>query len=527
MGEIRRLIFDKFDGSGGWWANGSGQINSGIVALLTGMRPVADGAGAALVPAQRNTATAGVPLDTRSFAVQYNGGVYFSAGSKLYKMTATANLFTGYADQTFPGGTITDMVVHDSLIYICNGGGNIRTYDGTTFVDVTATLGGANLSNNVGSYNGVLFWRGGTADTLNWRVIATPANYSRILGAGNIRRILGAAGSLWVGCQGGLFRLRGTLKAGNPTTLPGKLDIFEPDIVQVLVTDFNLPSGFSDQNFSYMQAAHGYLWFWANGRVYRVSISEAGGPGRPEVEPQPIYGKLRGMAICDGLVVVCVDSGGFRYLWAWELGRGWWLINSGGNTSTNWNAPFSGLAVAKDAAVCALQSNELNLARFPLDNSYLMGRNSNTFALVDASQQGFIDLPALGPDDLGRGGSNPVKTARPLRLTAVWGIPFNLTDGPDFTNYITGGSSAGAITFEFWISTNAGASWVMLGTYAPPTYNDFSNGRNVWEIPAALGEAIALGGNQPGFWQFRLSVVGPYAPVVKRIILDVEIERLK
>ena len=530
MSEIKRLIFDKFDGSGGWWSSTARQVNDGRVGLLTGMRPVVDGTAAALVPAQRITLLAGTPSDTRSCAAVFGGNVYFSAGLKLFKMTANGSgLFTGYSDLLFPSGTITDMVVHEGLLYIANTGTKIHSYDGTTFLDVTATYTNAGVANNsLGSYNGIFFWRGGTTDTLNWRVVAgTPTNYSRGLGAGNIRRILGAAGSLWLGCQGGLFRLRGTPRAGAPSTAPGVLNLFEPEIVKVLDTDYNLPGGGpNEQNFTQMQAAHGYLWFWANGRVYRVKISEADGPGAAEVEPQPLFGKFRGMGLCDGLVVVSLESNGFRYLWAWELGRGWWLIDSGGSSSLNFNTPFSGLAIAKDAAVCCFLYNEFNLVRYPLDNGYLIGRNSTTFGLSDVSRTGYIDLPAISPDDLGRGSSAAVKSARLLRVTAEWGIPGNLNDFADVTNYRVGGSSAGAISYEPWISVNAGASWVMLGPYAPPDYTNFGNGRNVWEIPAALGEAIKLGGVTPAYWQVRLAVVGPYAPPVKRIIVDCALERI-
>ena len=164
--------------------------------------------------------------------------------------------------------------------------------------------------------------------------------------------------------------------------------------------------------------------------------------------------------------------------------------------------------------------------RYPLDNGYLIGRNSNTFGLSDVSRTGYIDLPAISPDDLGRGSSAAVKSARLLRVGVEWGVPGNLNDFADVTNYRVGGSSAGAISYEPWISVNAGASWVMLGPYAPPDYTNFGNGRNVWEIPAALGEAIKLGGVTPAYWQVRLAVVGPYAPPVKRIIVDCALERI-
>jgi len=528
LGNVYQLVFDEWRSSGRWWAGVGETLNDGRAARLEGVRPVAGGAAAVLIPAARFYTQAGTPSEARYTAAVYKNIVYFSIGNKLYKLTNNAsNLFTGYVDT---GGvfspTVTDLVVHEGLLYIATSA-NLWSYDGTTFTDVTATFGAATY---VGSYGGLLFWRTGAAtDVLNWRVPATSTNYSRGIGAGVIRRILGAAGALWIGSQGGLYRLEGVLKAGNPSTAPGALNLFEPKITEVLKTDYNFATTNIDQNFTNMMAAQGYLWFWANGRVYRLAFSEASGPGSAKVEPQPLFGKLRGMNVCDGLVVVALESQGFRYLWAWEAEHGWWLVESGSSTANNYSLPFSGLPQCKDGAIITPMYNALDIARWPLDNSYLAGRNPNVSGLTDVSNTGFVTLPAFGLADLARaaGMAGRSVVARLLAVGVEWGVPANLNDWADFTPYIVGGSSAGAITFEVWLSINAGASWVMLGNYAPPDYNTFGNGKRSWALSAGQGEAVTLTGNTPGWYQVRLKVAGPHAPALKRLWVEYRLDEVQ
>jgi hypothetical protein len=523
----RRLVFEGWRGLGNPVSGGKEPLSQGQPAKLEGIRPVAGGALAMLAPAERSFSVAGTHASPRAVSAYYSGVTYFSINNKLFKLTADGNqLCTGFVDTglsfTF---AITDLCVHNELLFIAEGSTKIHTYNGTTLTDVTATYG-AGLY--LASYAGMLFWKT-SAGTLNWRIPATSTNYNQILGT-NITSLTVGGGSLWVGGESGLWRVTGHLKAGNPYDAPGVLNLFEPEIAQVLAVAPFRPNFYpTSYNFFRLVAAHGYLWFPLNGRLCRMRFSDSLGAGQGVLEPQPLFGKSRGLGLCDGLVVWVCESGDRRYVWCWEPEGGWWLLGKGIFSSQNYGQPFSGYPGCKDAAVCVTTWDQFRVSRWPFDGSYQVGRNPNLFGLSDLSNTGYVYLPLFGPDDLAKaGGENGNGTvARLLAIGLEWGTPGEPADWFDPSPYLPGGGSAGAVSFEVELSTNGGMSWSGLGSYAPPTVEEFRNGRKRWTLSEVQGEAVTTGGSQPARYQFRVRVSGPHAPALSRIWLDYRLERLR
>ncbi|NWJ48707.1 MAG: hypothetical protein HXX08_22840 [Chloroflexi bacterium] len=287
LADVRRMVFEDWQADADWYASEPGKP-----AQLQGVRPLLGGTAVTLPPAPRSFALAGTPSESRYSVCVYNSTNYFSIGSKLYKLTADASKsFTGFVDTGLSfAGSISDMCVHNGLLFIACLSSKTYTYDGATLIDVTATYGGSFF---FGGYAGMLFWTsGGSSEVLNWRIPATSVNYSQNIGA-IVAALVPAGGSLWVGGETGLFRLTGHLRAGNPSSAPGVLNLFEPELVLVApVSPFRpLASQLSEYNFYRMVAAHGYLWFPVNGRLYRLRFSDSLGVAQGIIEPQPLYGK--------------------------------------------------------------------------------------------------------------------------------------------------------------------------------------------------------------------------------------------
>jgi hypothetical protein len=467
----------------------------------------------------------GTPSENRYRSFSYNNVTYVSIGNKLYKITAAAGLYTGFVDTglTFTS-SISDMVVFNNLLHIAQSGAKLLTYDGVTLTDVTATYSGAWY---LAVYADMLFWTSGVSQTLNWRVTATPANYSRA----NYWIITGmcvASGSLYFGDVSGLYKLNGILKAGTPST-PGTLNLFEPEIVKVLSLPTLYQLEIADYNYGQMQYWAGYLWYWANGRVWRLKPSDNLGSGEGIPEVQPLFGRLRGMAVCDGLLVVALKSGSMKYLWAWESVHGWWLVESGSAAANDYTTPFSASIMAKDAGLCTVMNGTFNLARWPIDNTYLSGRNPNNFALADVSNTGYVVLPGFGLDDLATAGGfdNRGVVARLLACGVEWGFPGDVNDWFDATAYAAGGGSAGAVTFGAEISIDGGVTWVSLGSFAPINVQGYRSGKARFAIAAAQGEAINLTAAYPALYIIRVKAVGPNSPALHRVWVDYKLERVQ
>ncbi|MEI7556872.1 hypothetical protein, partial [Candidatus Chlorohelix sp.] len=520
LSDVRRLVFEDWKASADWYEVGK-------LAQLQGARPVWGGTAVTLPPAPRSYALAGTPSENRYSACVYGNLNYFAIGNKLYKLTADANRnFTSFVDTglTFAAG-ISDMCVHAGLLFIACVSSKTYSYDGTTLTDVTATYGGSFF---VASYAGMLFWVSGGADVLNWRIPATGTNYSQNMGV--ILSLVPAGGSLWLGVEMGLSRLTGHLRAGNPSAAPGVLNLFEPEIAMVApVSSFRPTTAAAEYNFYRMVAAHGYLWFPVNGRLYRMRFSDSLGMGQGIVEPQPLYGKSRGLAFCDGLVVWVCESGGWRYIWCWSPEVGWWLLDAGGLTTQNYGQPFCGFPTCRDAAICCTLQGEIRVTRWGLDSSYPSGRNPSSFGLSDVLATGYIRLPLLGLEACAKaGGENGREVA--ARITAIgveWGLPGYLNNWFDPSPYVTGGASAGTIKFTPQFSTNAGATWSSLTAYAPLTGALFQNGKYRWSVDSTYGEAITEAGTQPGCYEIMLKLEGAHFPAVRRVWLEYRLERVQ
>ena len=199
-------------------------------------------------------------------------------------------------------------------------------FDGSNFV--TLSYGGDLCA----SYGGVFFVAIG--QTLRW-LVNSVTWYSRDLGA-TITALTEWDSALWVGTEGGLFRAAGRLMPRDPVNNLGTLDYFEVAIGEVFgaaatISDTAHPQG---RNFYGMCGFDGWLWFWLAGRVWRGRFSmgqtDANGAGHFLVEPQPIFGSNRGMAICGGLIVAALKDSSYSTLWVYDpMVSGWWALERG------------------------------------------------------------------------------------------------------------------------------------------------------------------------------------------------------
>lgn len=528
------------DNAGKLGNNSAPSSGEGLVADLVGLRPLLGGAVLGLTPAEYYFSGINTPNSNSRTSCFFGGYNYLGVDNQLYRVGLDANgnfsslsAVSGWTGAS-ASGAISCMTMHNGLLYICQSGQNLASFDGTNF----SNLG--YQADFCASYGGVFFVALGS--TLRW-LVNNSLWYLRDLGT-PITAFLQWDGALWIGGESGLFRAEGRLQPKDPVNNVGTLDYFDIAIAQVFSCAAVAPETSYPQvrNFYGMCAFDGWLWFWQAGRIWRGkfaagSLNESG-VGHFQVEAQPIFGSNRGLAVCGGLIVAVLNDAVNSTVWAYDpLTAGWWAMAR--SSSRKYLLPFS-LSDCHDGTVCAFVEGAGGFSRWPVDGSTATGLNLQNFGAVSAKMSGQILLPQFGAEELARFGGVKEGTPTAIKLLRVgieWDAPTNNNVWPNLDSY------AGQISFQAGISNDGGQNFVtLINAQGQSLYNpgngSFGSSRTDWLVPDGLNIMLPTSAvNQVGSaavaptgWLVRLTCTAnniPVGPAIRRIWVDFRAAEVK
>lgn len=513
--------------------NSAASSGEGLMADLVGLRPLLGGAVLGLTPAEYVVSGISTPNSNGRATCFFNGYTFIGVDNQLYRVNldANGNFASLSAIANWPGaslsGAISNLTVHNGLLYICQAGQNLVSFDGTNFNSLSYQ------ADFCASYGGVFFVALGS--TLRW-LVNNVTWYLRDLGT-PITAMLEWDGALWIGGESGLFRAEGRLQPKDPVNNVGTLDFFDIAVAPVFSCAAVAPEAGYPQvrNFYGMCAFDGWLWFWQAGRIWRGKFAagslSGSGVGHFQVEAQPIFGSNRGLAVCGGLIVAVLNDAVNSTVWVYDpLAAGWWAIAR--SSSRKYLLPFS-LGDCRDGVVCAFVEGTSGFSRWPIDGSTATGLNIQNFGAISAKMSGQILLPQFGPEELARFGgakSGAPTVTRLLRVGIEWDAPANNNVWPNLDSY------AGQISFQTEISVDGGQTFVTLlnaqgqSQYSPGS-GSFGSSRTDWLVPngfdtllptAAINQ-VGSAAVAPTGWLVRVSCSAnniPIGPAIRRVWVD-------
>jgi hypothetical protein len=286
----------------------------------------------------------------------------------------------------------------------------------------------------------------------------------------------------------------------------------------------------------------GYLWFYNNGTLYRAKPETT-----LEVEPQPIRGTFRGMAVCDGVLVVCVSSVYNSQMFGWQPDpEGWFrLCGQLAAVGRYYTKPFTGSPVIGDGVIMTFVRDKETIIRIPVDNRYLSRNNPTNHGIAALTVTGSVALPIITPLDLAKHAKQPenkIGWVRPVRLGIEWGTI--VMDSESFGEWSDLNAQVNLYKFMAQVSIDSGKTWSSLfsaygqGQYFPQA-NEQHNGKCSFDVqgsaptglefdiaPASKAgqiNPIAPTSYHPFGWMFRVQHQGTFAPALRRVWLDYEV----
>lgn len=469
----------RFD-QGGWRRRRMLGAGDGAVAWSLGFLP-RDGSLLEIAPAGTVYSAVGGSATVYGGWAELAGVSYLAAGDGFYEVTLSSGNFASLTSRGSPTAAIKGLARHKDKVHAALGTAKRATWDGSTWSETAET------ADAIASYAGLLWRAAGSTlyasldDGTSWRTVP-------LHDAGTINALAVEAAALWVGAGHGLYRVTAALRAGNPGTAPGTLDVVEFDVYPVEVgwaaSASNAAALVAYGGAVYWSRA-GAVWRWRGGTVERV----------PD-----LYGTCRGMAVAgEWLVVALHDAENGYWLWLGD-GEGWWGLAQGssGDAKHAWPALVAGCS---DADLIAWSDGTRHLTRWRAE------RRDAVFLTGQAAP--VVCLPALvaGAGDeavrwlrVGLSLESPyvtVLTASP----ATWAIDYQIEGDTAWTQagVITPDAGAVDVGFEL-VDVVARRLWLAVRCSGGGANNPAL--RSVW---AAWSSAGPVGQRQRWELQLRAS----------------------
>jgi hypothetical protein len=542
---FRRSIWSKWTGLGqgmvagadGWQkAQTLGKVND-----LVSLRPVQDGGALALVPqGVAAIVDAGTLTASGVFCVSSGGFTVIAFDTKIYRSLGPGVNSSGWTLLATAAANITGM---------CIWAGGVLVTEGTTLKTLNLSTGAltaftpAQACTQIVSYQGVLVAQSGSQLVF---LIAGAWVVGPIL-ENVITSYEELNGSLYIGTHTALYRLDGALQPKSPSTAPNTLDYFNFKIAVVWRASYNLAGYWTENNFANMTAWKGYLWFFANNRLYRAAPVQGRDTMQPEA--QPVQGLSLGLRVCGNLLVAItrVISGGSCTIWAndgnYDLsqGLGWFKVATGGQ----WFHPFPNAGYNQGMLNVASIPGAANttFTRYLFDPGTPVGWNTSNYSVARTAVTGKLILPLVTPEDLAdlAGASNGKVSSVVLRRV---GLEWSLIDsGIWWPNLPPIGAETSAFNSAIEVSNNAGVTWTTLAEptlgslsfnvfwfygnrYELPVGNSFYQSGNMYPAAPPSGLGGVFGPVPDMGWLIRITWGGLVMPLLRRVWLDYDVADL-
>jgi hypothetical protein len=541
---FKRAIWSKWSGMGqGMVAGANGwelAQNAGKVYELLSLRPVQDGGALALVPQGVTAiADAGIISANNVFTVSLGPVTVVSFDTKIYVSANPGTNNSGFVLKTTAAANIIGMCIWNGGVLVSENG-TIKTFDTTT--GVLAAFAPAQASRQLIAYQGVLVASNSTQlfFLINGAWVAGPILESFINSVEELN------GSLYIGTNIALYRLDGALQPKSPSTAPNTLDYFNFKISLVWRASYQIAGYYTESNFVNMCSWKGFLWFFANNRLYRAAPVQGRDTMQPEA--QPVQGLSVGMRVCGNLLIVITRlvNGGPSTIWAndgnYDLGSGlgWFKVATG----TQWYHPFTNAGYSQGMVnVAVISGVNTSFTRFLFDSASPVGWNASNYSIARTAVTGKVTLPLITPEDLAdlAGATNGKVLSVNLRRV---GVEWSLIDGGSWWPVIPpDGATISAFNLAIETSLNSGVSWTTLvepsaGALSVNTLWFYGNrielpvGTDLYIAGQMYPAAPPAGGPGPSGpvpdsgWLIRVTWGGLVMPLLRRIWLDYDVAEL-
>lgn len=542
---FRRAIWSKWSGLGqgmvagaeGWQqAQSVGRVND-----LLSLRPVQDGAALALVPqGVAAVADAGVLSFANVFCVTLGSITVISFDTKIYVSANPGTNNCGFVLKATASAVILGMCIWNGQVLV-SVNGTLNTFNPTSGAFTAFTP--ATTAGTLASYQGVLVSAYGTQ--LSFLIAGTWVTGPTLENGITSQEELN--GSLYIGTLTALYRLDGVLQPKSPATAPNTLDYFSYKISIVWRAPAFNAGYWTEYNFSNLTAWKGYLWFFANGQLYRAAPVQGHDTMQPE--PQPITGLSLGLRVCGKFLVVITRqvSGGACTIWAndglYDLSRGlgWFKVATGGQ----WFHPFPNVSYSQGMVnVATIPGANSTFTRFLFDPVSPVGWNASNYGVTRTAVSGKVILPLVTPEDLAALAGATDARVLAVNLRRV-GVEWSLIDGGTWWPSVPpDGPTLSAFQVAIEISNNAGVTWATLvepsvGALSTNLYWFYGNrfelpvGSDLYVAGVMYPAAPPAGG--PGLfgpvpdmgWLVRVTWGGLVMPLLRRVWLDYDVCELQ
>ena len=291
-----------------------------------GLLPHRAGSGVGPGPREVQTTVTGIDTTATRHGVIATGRPYFAAGGQLWR---PARAGVGLEPANLAGATAlgapwaapivglaTDGI---SSLYVQRQSAPYVRWDIASATYDTSPALGFGL---IAFYQGALWGTGADPIGLYRATSTTAAVREAQLDSPPVKIVPGKQG-LYVGTQGALFQLDGTVDAASNT--------FKGERRQLA---FANGAGFG-ADFAHLAEYQGHMYTWYGGEVHRVHLSSGG----PSLVPTGLRGtSCRGLTAAGGYLIACVTDtpqGRGAQLWAWD-GFGWWGIARSTDAARDW-----------------------------------------------------------------------------------------------------------------------------------------------------------------------------------------------
>lgn len=543
---FRRAIWSKWSGLGQGMvagANGWEQAQiAGKVNDLVSLRPVQDGGALALVPQSVSAiADAGAILSTAVFCVTLGGITVISFDTKIYTSSNPGTNSCGFVLKATAAAAIAGMCIWAGQVLVTEGT-TLKTLNLST--GVLTAFAPAQACTMIAAYQGVLVAQ--SQQQLVFLIagawVAGPVLENIITSFEELN------GSLYIGTHTALYRLDGALQPKSPSTAPNTLDYFSFKISVVWRTSYNQVVGYyTEGNFVNMTSWRGYLWFFANNRLYRAAPVQGHDTMQPD--PQPVYGLSLGLRVCGNLLVAITRPTGSSSttifandgIYDVSQGLGWFKVATG----SFWYHPFPNAGYNQGLLNVAVYNPATNttFTRFLIDPSSPVGWNSSNFSVARTAVSGKLTLPLITPEDLANlaGATNGKVMAVNLRRV---GVEWSLIDGGTWWPVIPPDApTLAAFNLVVEVSNNSGVTWTTLvePSIGSLSLNLFWFYGNRVELPVGTGLYIdglmypaappsgaggVFGPVPDSGWLIRVTWGGLVMPLLRRVWLDYDVSEL-
>jgi hypothetical protein len=526
-----RLFWDNWQGIGQKLAPGVFEAarKAGLVADLVALQPVLGGQALALAPqgvdAQALAASA-TAFATNFQTVAISSLQVVSIDTQLFVSANPGTNSCGFVQKATAASTVTGMCIWAGAVLVSLGGASLSTFNSST--GAFTAFATAHAAELIASYQGVLF--ASVGNTLYWLIPAVGSWSAGQTLDSAITSLEELDGVLYIGTATGLYRLKGQLKAGSPSTAPNVLNQFDYTLDLIWRAVSLLATGFwPERNFAMMKAWRGSLWAFVNDQLLRITPTASG----VRVETQNVQGPTLGLAVCGRFLVTItrkLTALSSCSIWVNDsdaaLGR-WWKLDEGGA----WCYPFPN-AGYNQGLINVFNfgtTSSFNFRRWLLDPTSPTGFKSDNYSVARTTVTGKVTLPLMTPEDFSNVTGGKVQAIKPLRVGLEWVTIDALAWWPTI--------NIGALTnskMRVEISLDAGTTWNLLVDpatgfdYYQPGPLEFKSSR--MELPIDPAQANSLYPASPNgnglildpSYLIRVTWEGGVMPLLRRVWLDVK-----